>query len=293
MSDTRKKSKPLWVALALLVVMLAAVGLYEYNKYSQSPTNFQEDELVFADMVYREDKTKVHRFSLEDVFGQELRNQLTEFLRTVPQGKEVRKVPVARTILPSVDFEGLAAFYEDCYYDYKNGKYYEFPWSDNLYRRLAGICEDMISYESYEYTGPTYLENGGKYMKINCPVTEQPMELMVQRYAQMVELYDPEAYPGFYRNYIIDSIKRLTPEEYENTWEYTEWLSKEIAYRGIYSYRVYRMQVTFEDSDLYKGSGPQYPEGTYEFIFMAAKSEGNGGYFEVLDEYVGNYWNVQ
>ena len=116
---------------------------------------------------------------------------------------------------------------------------------------------------------------------------------MVQKYIDMVNLYKPELMPGYYRSYIIDDITRLTREEYENTDEYAEWLSKEIAYRDIYSYRIYRMQVTFVDSDLYRGSGAQFPEGTFEFVFMAAKGDGSGGRFEIRDEYIGNYWMVQ
>jgi len=291
-SHTRRKSKPLLIALAVLLVILAAVGIYEYEEYSQRPVNFQEDELVFADMVYRVNSSEVYRFELQDVFGQELRNQLTEFLRTMPQGKEVRKVPEARAILKHVDLEGLAAFYEDCYYDYRNGKYYEVQNPAIFYHALAGICENLISDESYQYTGPVRWENGGKYLSLECELTEKPMELILARYIDNVNAYDPAVRPGFHRSYVINSITRLTPEEYEKEDEYEYWFSKEIPYREIYCYRIYKMEITFVDSDLYRGSGAQFPEGKWTCLFMAAKNNPYGD-FEIRDEYIGNYWSAE
>ena len=291
-SEIRKKHKPLVIVFAILLVILAAVGVYEGNEYRNSPTDFQNDELRFSDMVYRVDRNQVYRFSLDDDFGQELRQQLTDYLRTVPPGKEVRKVPEARAILKHVDFEGLAAFYEDCYYDYKNDKCYEVQNPAIFYSALTGICEDLISDETYEYTGQTYWENGGKYLSLESELTEKPMELILPRYIENVNAYDPEARPGFYRSYVINSIIRLTPEEYEKEDEYEYWSSKEIPYREIYCYRIYKMEITFEDSDLYRGSGAQYPEGKWTCIFMAAKNNPYGD-FEIRDEYVGNYWSEE
>ncbi|MBR5230539.1 MAG: helix-turn-helix transcriptional regulator [Firmicutes bacterium] len=292
--DTRKKTKPLWVMLAVLMALLAIVGFFEYNRYSHSPTDFKTDKLEFDRLIYLSEDGQLHELELSDAFGQELKGQITAYLKnTMPTGEEITRNPGVRVNMPRVDFVGLAIFYFDCYYDYKSEKYYNFAGAGTMYDRLQGICEDIVSDEVYKYNGPTYVEKGGKYVKINCSVTEKPIEQIIQRYIDTVNRYNPEVLPGFYRSYIIDSITRLTQEEYENTDEYAEWLSKEIIYRDIYSYRIYKMQVTFIDSDSYRGSGAQFPEGTYESVFMAAKSDGSGGRYEILDEYIGNYWQVE
>ena len=166
--DTRKKNKQLWATLVVLMVILVIVGVFEYNRYSHSPTDFKTDKLEFGRLIYLNEDGQLYGFELNDAFGQELRGQLTEYLKnTLPKGTEISRNPETRINMPRVDFEGMAIFYFDCYYDYRSDKYFSYPGERTMYERLRQVCEEMACEEAYEYTGPTYVENGGKYLKIN------------------------------------------------------------------------------------------------------------------------------
>jgi len=285
--DTRKKNKPLWGALAIVLLILGAVAFYEYDEYRHRPLKFQEDELEFEAIIYLDEEGQKHEFELKDGNGQEVRAQITEFLKNrVSQSNEITRNPEVRKSMPRVELEGLVTFYFDCYYDYRSEKFYTFSSIDNLYRKMQVFCEDLVSDETYEYAGPTYWEKGGKYFYIACELTEKPMELILRRYIDAVNSYNPEVRPGYYRSCIIENIKRLTPEEYKTESDYEYWFSKEIPYREIYCYRIYEVEIRFVDSDLYRGSGAQFPEGRHKFCFMAAKSRYDSN-FEVIDQYIG------
>ena len=89
--DTKKKSKPLWAALTVVLLILGAVAFYEYDEYRHRPLNFQEDELEFGDVVYYEGNNKVHRFELEGPFGEETRQQIVLYLKRMPRCEEVTR----------------------------------------------------------------------------------------------------------------------------------------------------------------------------------------------------------
>ena len=187
--------------------------------------------------------------------------------------------------MTQVQLAGLITFYSDCYYDHKSNKYYKLNWMEDPFRKMTGICEDLICDETYEYTGSTHFENRGCTLDVNCTLTEKPMELIVDYYRQLIEQPRDDEHLNCYRSYIIDEIVRIPPDEYQKIHEFNQYIAKEIPYRELYNYRVYMVTVTFEDTPEFKMLGSQYPEGTYQLVFMAGKSVYDE-IMEIQDRYV-------
>lgn len=272
---SQKKVRILWAGMAGLIVVLAAIGLWEYSRNSHRPIDFQNDSLDFRHIVYIDESKEKHEFKLDDPFGKELKGQLLAYLKNkMMQGMEVTgghpEGPSDKTT--QVQMTGLITFYSDCYYDHKSNKYYKLNWMEDPFRKMTGLCEDLLNDESYVYTGDIHFENQGSTLDVKCTPTEKPMELIVDYYRQLIDVPRDEEYINCYRSYIIDEIVRIAPEEYQKIHEFNQYIAKEIPYRELYNYRVYKVTVTFEDTPEFKMLGPQYPEGTYQLVFMAGQS---------------------
>ena len=89
--------------------------------------------------------------------------------------------------MTQVQLAGLITFYSDCYYDHKSDKYYKLNWMEDPFRKMTGLCEDLLNDESYEYTGDIHFENRGCTLDVNCTLTEKPMELIVDYYRQLID----------------------------------------------------------------------------------------------------------
>lgn len=285
---SQKKVRILWANLAVLIVILAAIGAWEYSRYSHSPIDFQNDNLDFGNIVYIDESKEKHEFKLDDLLGKELRGQILAYMENkMMQGTEVTGGPAGGRSdkTTQVQLTGLITFYSDCYYDHKSNKYYKLNWMEDPFRKMTGICEDLICDETYEYTGSTHFENRGCTLDVNCTLTEKPMELIVDYYRQLIEQPRDDEHLNCYRSYIIDEIVRILPDEYQKIHEFNQYIAKEIPYRELYNYRVYMVTVTFEDTPEFKMLGSQYPEGTYQLVFMAGKSVYDE-IMEIQDRYV-------
>ena len=285
---SQKKVRILWAGMAVLIVVLAAIGLWEYSRNSHRPIDFQNDSLDFGHIVYIDESKEKHEFKLDDPFGKELKGQILAYLKNkMMQGMEVTGGnPEGRSDKTTqVQLTGLITFYSDCYYDHKSNKYYKLNWMEDPFRKMAGLCEDLLNDESYEYTGDIHFENQGSTLDVKCTLTEKPMELIVDYYRQLIDEPRDEENLNCYRSYIIDEIVRIPPDEYEKIHEFNQYIAKEIPYRELYNYRVYMVTVTFEDTPEFKMLGPQYPEGTYQLVFMAGQSVYDE-IMEIQDRYV-------
>lgn len=89
--------------------------------------------------------------------------------------------------MTQVQLAGLITFYSDCYYDHRSDKYYKLNWMEDPYRKMTGLCEDLLNDESYEYTGDIHFENQGSTLDVKCTLTEKPMELIVDYYRQLID----------------------------------------------------------------------------------------------------------
>ena len=89
--------------------------------------------------------------------------------------------------MTQVQLAGLITFYSDCYYDHKSDKYYKLNWMEDPFRKMTGLCEDLLNDESYEYTGDIHFENQGATLDVKCTLTEKPMELIVDYYRQLID----------------------------------------------------------------------------------------------------------
>lgn len=289
---SNRKVRVLWACLAAMIFILASVGVWEYVRYSRKPVDFQNDSLDFGQIIYINADKEKYEFKLDDPLGKELKAQILAYLKNrMEQGTEITGWPAGGLgeDTAQVKLTGLISFYSDCYYDHKSDKYYKLAWIEDPFRKLTGLCEDLIRDESYEYTGPTHFDNKGCTLDINCTLTEKPMELIVDYYHQMIDWPRDEEHLNSYRSYIIDEIVRIPPDEYQKMYEFTHFIAKEIPYRELYNYRVYKATVTFKDTPEYKKSGPQYPEGTYQFLFMAGQSVYDE-IMEIQEGYVTMIW---
>lgn len=275
LKSSQKKVRILWAGMAVLIVILASIGTLEYVRYSRRPIDFRNDRLNFGYIVYIDESKEKHEFKLDDPLGKELKGQILAYLKNeMVQGTEVPARPSGGRSeeSPQVKLTGLISFYRDCYYDHRSEKYYKLNWMEDPYRKMTGLCEDLICDASYEYTGGIHFENQGCTLDINCALTEKPMELIIDYYRQIIDKPRDKEYINCYRSYVIDEIVRTPPDEYEEIYEFTHFIAKEIPYRELYNYRVYKATVTFKDTPEYKSLGPQYPEGTYQYLFMAGQS---------------------
>ncbi len=272
---SQKKVRILWAVLAAMIVILATVGVWEYVRYSRRPIDFQNDSLDFGHIVYIDADKEKYEFKLDDPLGKELKGQILAYLKNeMIQGTEVPARPSGGRSekTTQVQLTGLISFYSDCYYDHKSDKYYKLNWMEDPFRKMTGLCEDLLNDASYEYTGGTHFENQGCTLDVNCALTEKPMELIIDYYRQLIDEPRDEEHLNCYRSYIIDEIVRIPPDEYQKIHEFNQYIAKEIPYRELYNYRVYGVKVTFKDTLEYKSLGPQYPEGTYQYLFMAGQS---------------------
>ena len=89
--------------------------------------------------------------------------------------------------MTQVQLAGLITFYSDCYYDHKSDKYYKLNWMEDPFRKMTGLCEDLLNDESYEYKGVIHFENQGSTLDVKCTLTEKPMELIVDYYRQLID----------------------------------------------------------------------------------------------------------
>lgn len=231
---------------------------------------------------------------MDGPLGNELKGQILAYLKNeMMQGTELTGGPEGGRgdKTSQVQLTGLITFYSDCYYDQKSDKYYILNWMEEPFRKMTGLCEDLISDEYYEYTGPTHFENRGCTLDVNCILTEKPMELIVGYYRQLVDELREEEHLNCYRSYIIDKIERIPPAEYEEIYEFTHYIAKEIPYRELYNYRVYKVTVTFKDTAELKSEGPQYPEGTHHLLFMTAQNV-HDEIMEIQEGYVSMIWEA-
>ena len=285
---SNRKVRILWAVLAAMMVILAMVGVWEYVRYSRKPIDFQEDSLDFGHIVYIDAGKEKYEFNLDGPLGKELKGQILAYLKNeMMQGTELAGGPEGGRgdKTTQVQLTGLISFYSDCYYDHKSDKYYKLNWMEDPFRKMTGLCEDLICDESYEYAGPNHFDNKGCSLDVNCTLTEKPMELIIDYYRKIIDMPRDEENLNCYRSYIIDEIVRIPPDEYEKIHEFNQYIAKEIPYRELYNYRVYKVTVTFEDTPEFKMLGPQYPEGTYQLVFMAGQSVYDE-IMEIQDRYV-------
>lgn len=285
---SNRKVRILWAVLAAMMVILAMVGVWEYVRYSRKPIDFQEDSLDFGHIVYIDAGKEKYEFNLDGPLGKELKGQILAYLKNeMMQGTELAGGPEGGRgdKTTQVQLTGLISFYSDCYYDHKSDKYYKLNWMEDPFRKMTGLCEDLLNDISYEYTGSTHFENKGCTLDVNCNPTEKPMELIIDYYRQLIDEPRDEEQLNCCRSYTIDEIVRITPDEYQNIHEFTRHIAKEIPYRRLYNYRVYKVKVSFKDTPEYRKLGSQYPEGTYQLLFMAGRSV-SGERMEIQEEYV-------
>lgn len=285
---SNRKIRILCAVLAAMMVILASVGLWEYVRYSRRPIDFQNDNMDFGHIVYIDADKEKHEFNLDGPLGNELKGQILTYLKNeMMQGTELAGGPEGGRSdkTTQVQLTGLITFYSDCYYDQKSDKYFILNWMEEPFRKMTGLCEDLISDELYEYTGTTHFENRGCTLDVNCTLTEKPMELIVDYYRRLIDEPRDDEHINCYRSYIIEKIERIPPDKYEQIYEFTHYIAKKISYRELYNYRVYKVTVTFKDTPELKSEGPQYPEGTYQLLFMAGRSV-YGERMEIQEEYV-------
>lgn len=285
---SNRKIRILCAVLAAMMVILASVGLWEYVRYSRRPIDFQNDNMDFGHIVYIDADKEKHEFNLDDPLGNELKGQILTYLKNeMMQGTELAGGPEGGRSdkTTQVQLTGLITFYSDCYYDQKSDKYFILNWMEEPFRKMTGLCEDLITDESYEYTGREHFENKGCTLDVEYTLTEKPMELIVDYYRRLIDEPRDDEHINCYRSYIIEIIERIPPDKYEQIYEFTHYITKKISYRELYNYRVYKVTVTFKDTPELKSEGPQYPEGTYQLLFMAGRSVSDER-MEIQEEYV-------
>lgn len=278
--------------LGVLAVLLIAVGLYEYDQYRHQPLNFQEDDLTFGALIFHEEDGSEYRWELDDAFGQELRAQITEYLRDeMQQGTSMygsyHKLERAKQEA-YVELEGLLVFYDVGYYDYKSEDSYSQPMVETSYRIFTDLCRELVSDGNYVYTGENHFQDGEQTLDVNCELTEVRMERVIRYLEEKVMEPEHEMRPDCWTNFSVNKITRLTPAQYEAQTEF-EWLRKEIDYRDLTSWRIYDVELTTEYIGEFGPWIPQYPEGDCHLLVMAAGDINSD--ISVSDDYaIWHYW---
>lgn len=273
--------------LAVLILLLAAVGIHEYLEYAHRPLNFQEDDLTFGDLIFHDEDGTEYRWELDDAFGQELREQITYYLKKeAPQGTsmygEYWKLNTAKE-RAWLELENLLLIYDEGYYDFRSDDFYTYPSFSMDYRILSDLCREVVFDEIYEYTGETYFQDGEQILEIDCELTEARMERIAEYYVEKVMEPENVAHPDAWIDYRIIDIRRMAPEEYQS-YEKFHWIEKEYIYRECSSWRIYDVTVGTKYTDAMIGFVPQYPDGTSHWMVMVGGSI--NGDWEVYDEYM-------
>ena len=281
-----KRHRLLLCVLAFLLILLTAIGLHEFNEYRHQPLNFQEDDLTFGDLIFHEEDGTEYRWELDDAFGQELREQITYYLkRKAPQGTsmygEYWKLNTAKE-RAWLELENLLIMYDEGYYDFRSDDFYTYPSFSMDYRILTDLCREVIFDEIYEYTGETYFQDGEQILEIDCELTEARMERIAEYYVEKVIEPENVVHPDAWIDYRITDIRRMPPEEYQSYEEF-HWIEKEYIYRDCSSWRIYDVTVETKYTDAMIGLGPQYPDGISHWMIMVGGSI--NGDMEVYDEY--------
>ena len=269
-----RRHRTLLCILTVLILLLAAVGIHEYLEYAHRPLNFQEDDLTFGDLIFHEEDGTEYRWELDDAFGQELREQIIYYLKKeLPQGASMYgsyyMIDSAKK-RAWVELENLLIFYDTGYYDMKSDDYYTFHWVESAHRILVDLCRELVTDETYEYTGARHFQDGQQTLDINCELTDVRMGQVVTYLEEEIMKPEDERWPDCWTDYTVNSITRLTPEQYKAAPEF-EWLYKEIVYHDLTSWRVYDVEMTTEDTAAKEALVPQYPDGECHLLFMAAR----------------------
>ena len=272
--------------LAVSILLLAAVGIYEYLEYAHRPLNFQEDDLTFGDLIFQEEDGTEYRWELDDAFGLELREQIIYYLKKeAPQGTSVYgkywKLNTAKE-RAWLELENLLIIYDEGYYDFRSDDFYTYPSFSMDYRILTDLCREVVLDEIYEYDGETYFQDGEQILEIDCELTEARMARIAEYYAEKVMEPENVAHPDAWIDYRITDIRRMAPEEYQSYEEF-HWIEKEYIYRECSSWRIYDVTVETKYTDAMIGFVPQYPDGTSHWMVMVGGSI--NGDWEVYDEY--------
>lgn len=288
----RRKLYIVLSVLALLLLMFLALGIARLAAYSTRPLDFKQDELEFGTMVYctaDESASKVHNFELADVRGDETRQQIEAFLRNTEvweqeKYKEYKGKNAMTGVLGGdsyVELEGLVTIYKNAYYDHRSEKYYFIGYNDDctLWEGILGFCESQLADTDYKYTGDKFFSNGQRTLRVECELTEKPMEAIVDFFVR--DIKEPEGNISWE----IKSIRRMNQGEYKNLYEFERFLSKEVPYRDIIEYRCYEIELYLDFVDEEKAVGAQYPEGMYR-IAAAPSKVLSGGSFDVISEYM-------
>ena len=292
-NKTRKKErKKLYIVLALLLVMFFALGMAKLAEYRTRPLDFKKDELDFGALSYckaDEGDSKVQRFELADKRGEETRKQIEAFLRNTEvweqekyeEYKGKNAMVGVRGGESYVELEKLVTIYKRAYYDHRSEKYYFIGHNDSctLWEGILGFCESQLEDIDYKYTGDKLFSNGQRTLRVECELTEKPMEAIVDFFVRDMEELDSNI------SWEIKSIRRMNPEEYKNLYEFERFLSKEVPYRDIIEYRCYEVEIYLDFIDEEKAIGAQYPEGMYKIVAAPSKSVFSGG-FDVIFEYI-------
>ena len=288
--ETLRKER-IWKAAFAAAVLVLIFTAGRVGQMHHSPVNFQESPLNFRGIRVVMEDGSTQTISLDDPLGEELKRQIQDVLRKkMPEAKVMKKLaglPEKSESGAYVELKGLITLYKGAYYDQRSREYDTFPYIEQIYQMIYGMCSDRLADGDYHYEGKTHFTCDGRNLNLECELTEQPMELIVDYFLEAMRDGQKERYlfDRDVEDYTIKNIVRMCPEEYDALLEFQGTAGKEIPYCGLYDYRVYR--VTFEFTRK-PGTGPGYqvPGGTYDYLFMAAKGYREDEAYHIYPEYV-------
>ena len=296
--ETQRKDR-VWMVIFLVAVLALILTANRVMQMRHSPIDFQEDNLNFDTIRVVMEDGSVEMIYLDDPQGEELKSQIQRVLREyMPEPELIGKLDYLPWDLKQgahVELRkdmGRIIIYERAYYDRRSAQYYTHPYISQIHRMIYSMCcERLADAAGYRYEGETHFTCDGRTLDLECDLTERPMELIIDYFLEAMKdeqkvryLFDKDV-----ESYVIKSIVRMTPEEYSDLLEFKGVLGKEIPYRDLYDYRVYH--VTFEFARR-PGTEPgyQFDDGTYHYLFMAAKGLYEDDAYHIYPEYTNMFF---
>lgn len=279
----RKEKKAYGKKLCIVLLILAVLSIYPVYKFQHRPIDFEKNIPEYDSVAISTEHGQTLSAPLDGEGGEELKDRVLPILREI-KSKDRKDVvedsPLAGKIYaPYVELSDVAFFMPEHYYDSRSQNAYTFDAVSDVYEKLYSLCYDYVmdyNFEhwgnrDYDYVGETKFSNGKVTVSLDCEFTEYPQELILEKLkSDMDRIIDPEKPEAYIKQMQLCKIRRVYPDEYEETFEYKE-LQKEIAYYEIYDFRIYEAHVDFSYTEAYKAMGPQNPEGTRKIWYMVGK----------------------
>jgi len=276
--EERKKKEILRISLLLLVLIFLIGGCFVW-KYFTSPIDFQKEKLVIEEIrILQEDGGWVtpHLYGAPYAAAKE---NILEILKDIDGLREIEGNGLEQPDgFRAIDLAGVCILYPEGYYDPRSDQLYAYTKSYAVYTKVEDIIRNLQADQNYFESALRQEQvEGNRDFIAKMALIEVGESIIADDLREMLASSGPEDFPEAYiKSITLHSVERMFAdgifdESYEDLVEYQQ-LKKEIDYRELYDFRIYKVTFETKYTEEMKMLGPQYPEGMRQRLYLIGKS---------------------